>query len=306
MKGLSRISGFVLCLLALTASAQNAVEDFLKPADSLNIARRNGVVIGEAVFAVGTYAALSGLWYADYDKSDFHFINDNAEWKQMDKAGHVFSSYHLSSQSANLFRWSGMEQQKSAIYGAATGFIFVSAIEIFDGFSQEWGASAGDLGANFAGTALYIGQELLWREQRIIPKFSFHKTQYASMRPEVLGSTITEQIFKDYNGQTYWLSANLHSFFKESQMLPKWLNVAFGYGATGMITGEDVPVNLVFLPEKSQMRQYYFSLDADLTKIRTKSHILKTIFSLVNTVKIPAPAVEVTSRGSVKFHPLYF
>jgi hypothetical protein len=28
-------------------------------------------------------------------RSDFHFINDNAEWLQMDKAGHIYSSYHL-------------------------------------------------------------------------------------------------------------------------------------------------------------------------------------------------------------------
>jgi hypothetical protein len=30
-----------------------------------------------------------------YDYPIFHFINDNAEWLQMDKAGHIYSSYHL-------------------------------------------------------------------------------------------------------------------------------------------------------------------------------------------------------------------
>lgn len=298
--------GLFWCLIASSALAQNGLEGFLKPADSLNTGRRNGVIIAESVFAVGTYAALNQLWYADYDRSDFHFINDNAEWMQMDKVGHVFSTYHLSNQSANLFKWSGMSQRKSSIYGATTGFAFVSAIEIFDGFSEEWGASTGDLAANATGTLLFIGQELLWKEQRITPKFSFHKSPYASVRPDVLGSTMTEQIFKDYNGQTYWLSANVHSFFKQSKIVPKWLNVAFGYGATGMVTGENDPVNLVFLPEKGQLRQYYFSLDADLTKIRTKSHLLKTLFSVVNTIKIPAPTIEVNGHGDVKFHPLYF
>ncbi|RZJ73614.1 DUF2279 domain-containing protein [Flavobacterium sp.] len=293
-------------LVGISAAAQNGVERFLKPADSLSVGRRNAVIIGEAVVAVGTYAALNQLWYADYDKSDFHFINDNAEWMQVDKAGHAFSTYHLSSQSANLFQWSGMDKRKSAIYGAATGFVFVSAIEIFDGFSQEWGASTGDLAANAGGTLLFIGQELLWKEQRIVPKFSFHKTQYASVRPEVLGSTFTEQIVKDYNGQTYWLSANARSFFKEANFIPRWFNVAVGYGATGMVTGENRPVNLVFLPEKKQVREFYFSIDADLTKIRTKSHLLKTIFSVVNTVKIPAPTLEFNGSGKVKFHPLYF
>lgn len=299
------IGVLICCFLAVGASAQNGIENFLKPADSLNVARRNSVIVGEAVFAVGTYAALNQLWYADYEKSDFHFINDNAEWMQMDKAGHVFSSYHLSNFSSNLFAWSGMSDRNRKIYGAATGFAFVSAIEIFDGFSDEWGASAGDLAANAGGTVLFIGQELLWNEQRITPKFSFHKSPYASARPEVLGSTYSEQIVKDYNGQTYWLSANVYSFFKGSK-IPKWFNVAVGYGATGMLTGKDVPTNNVFLPEQEQMRQFYFSIDADLTKIHTKSHLLKTFFSLVNMIKIPAPTVGINGRGNVKFHPIYF
>jgi hypothetical protein len=46
--------------------------------------------------------------------------------------------------------------------------------------------------------------------KRITPKFSFHTTQYAQYRPNVLGSSLAEQILKDYNGQTYWLSVNLH------------------------------------------------------------------------------------------------
>lgn len=291
--------------LAGSAAAQNGLEDFLEPADTLNTTRRNSVIIAEAAFAVGTYAALNQLWYADYDKSGFHFINDNDQWMQMDKAGHVFSSYHLSNFSSNLFGWSGMSDRNRKIYGAATGFAFVSAIEIFDGFSEEWGASTGDLAANAGGTLLFIGQELLWDEQRITPKFSFHKSPYASARSDVLGSTYSEQVVKDYNGQTYWLSANMHSFFKGSK-IPKWLNVAVGYGATGMVTGKDVPVNNVFLPERGQLRQFYFSLDADLTKIDTKSHLLKTLFSIVNVIKIPAPAVEVNGRGEVRFHALYF
>jgi hypothetical protein len=69
------------------------------------------------------------------------------------------------------------------------------------------------------GTALFVSQELLWKEQRITPKFSFHTTQYAQYRPNVLGSSLAEQMLKDYNGQTYWLSVNLHSFYKGSKSL---------------------------------------------------------------------------------------
>jgi hypothetical protein len=37
-------------------------------------------------------------------------------------------------------------------------------VEVLDGFSSEWGAS-GDIIANASGTALFVSQELLWKEQ---------------------------------------------------------------------------------------------------------------------------------------------
>lgn len=278
---------------------------FLTPSDTLNKPRRNAVVISETAIAAAALVGLNQLWYADYPKSSFKTINDNAEWLQMDKIGHVYSAYHLGSFGADALKWSGASRKSQLLYGATLGFVFLSTVEVFDGYSSQWGFSYGDLAANAGGTALYVSQELLWKEQRIVPKFSFHTTVYASARPAVLGSTFTEQIIKDYNGQTYWLSTNMHSFFKQSK-LPKWLNLAVGYGAEGMITGQDELVNTVFLPEKERIRQFYVSFDADLTKIKTKSHVLKTIFSVFNTIKIPAPTIEISSSQGIKFHYLYF
>jgi hypothetical protein len=299
---------FYSIILGITAHCfgQSATEKFLTPSDTLNKVRRNSAMIAETAVAACTYVALDKLWYADYPHSNFHFVNDNSEWFQMDKAGHLYSAYHISNFSSDIFAWSGMSQNNRVIFGAATGFVLLSAVEIFDGYSEEWGASKGDLLANAGGTVLWAGQELLWKEQRIVPKFSFHTTPYASARPNVLGESLAQQIIKDYNGQTYWLSVNLYSFFKGSKM-PRWLNLAAGYGGEGMITAKDGnPVNGVFFPEKKPIRQFYFSLDADLTKIQTHSHLLKTIFSAVNTIKIPAPALEFNGRGVVKFHSLYF
>ena len=298
MKGLIFIG---LLVLTQAAFAQN----FLQPSDSLNHSRRNVLFAAETGLVVGGFAVLSQSWYSDYEKSNFHFVNDNDQWLQMDKAGHLFAAYHLSRFNRDLFQWSGMSDQNSLILGSASGFAIVSAIEIFDGYSKKWGASAGDLAANATGTVLFLGQELLWNEQRITPKFSFHTTEYASARPDALGESASEQLLKDYNGQTYWLSANLHSFSKSSK-LPKWLNLAVGYGAEGMITGQDELVNSVFFSEKKRVRQFYLSLDADLTKIKTKRAWLKTLFAVLNTVKLPAPTLEMNAEGVVKFHAIYF
>ena len=278
---------------------------FLKPSDSLDNKKQNSVVIAESVLAAGALVGLNQLWYADYPQSNFHFINDNSEWLQMDKLGHSFSSYHLGRFGAEMLQWSGASKKNQLIYGAGLGFAFLTAVEVLDGYSSEWGASTGDVIANASGTALYISQELLWKEQRITPKFSFHTTQFAAYRPDVLGGSLSEQILKDYNGQTYWLSTNLYSFSKGSK-IPKWLNLAVGYGANGMVSGntENNPQNSTQKVER--FRQFYLSFDVDLTKIETKSHFLKTIFSVFNTIKIPAPTIEYSANEGLKGHWLYF
>ena len=285
--------------------AQNSFDIFLKPSDSLNKKWQNSVFITEAVLTSGALIGLNQLWYADYPKSDFHFINDNSKWMQMDKVGHLYSSYQIGRLGAEALNWSGASKKNQLIYGASLGFVFLTAVEIMDGYSAEWGASMGDVIANASGTALYVSQELIWNEQRITPKFSFHTTEYANLRPDLLGSSMPEKILKDYNGQTYWLSANLHSFSKKSK-IPKWLNIALGYGGEGMI-GENETKNQLTFPIKSEKyRQFYLSLDLDLTKISTKSHILKIVFSVFNMVKIPAPTLEYSPQRGFKFHALYF
>jgi len=98
---------------------------------------------------------------------------------------------------------------------------------------------------------------------------------------------------------------NVHSFFKGSK-IPKWFNVAVGYGANGMVTGDNEIKTDFSLPNVERYRQFYLSFDADLTKIETKSHFLKTVFAIFNTVKIPAPTVEIGVNQRVKMHFIYF
>ncbi|WP_298395891.1 DUF2279 domain-containing protein [Flavobacterium sp.] len=296
---------FIYLLNCATGFSQNKFDSFFKPSDSLNKSRQRAVILTETAVASAGLVGLNQLWYADYPKSSFHFINDNDEWLQMDKAGHVFSAYHLGSYGANALKWSGSSKKNQLLYGSSVGFAFLTVVEVFDGFSQEWGASSGDLIANAGGTALYVSQELLWEEQRIVPKFSFHTTSFAAVRPNTLGSTLSEQILKDYNGQTYWLSMNLHSFFKTSKV-PKWLNLAVGYGAKGLVAGRSETAADLSLPFYKRERQFYLSLDADLTKIQTKSHFLKTFFSIFNAIKIPAPTIEFNGSQRVKWYGFYF
>lgn len=289
-------------LLPLTTYSQSKLDAFLTPSDSLNRPRLNTIVLSEASIGAITLLGLNQLWYADFERSKFHTINDNSTWLQMDKLGHVFTSYQLGKYGSHLLNWSGVSERDQLLYGATLGFSFLTAVEVLDGYSKEWGFSWGDILANGSGTGLYIGQELLWKEQRIALKYSFHQTKYAKQRPDKLGETYLEQTLKDYNGQTYWLSANLHSFFKESK-IPKWLNVAVGYGAEGMLTGTKDVDNQV-LTSNERYRQYYLSFDLNLSKISTNSKLLRSILDVFNMIKIPFPTLEFNKKGTV-FHLFY-
>lgn len=307
LQGVATIRAILLaiCLFGCVAlNAQSKLNTFLKPSDTLNSKRKTSVYIGESLALGATLFGLNQLWYKEYPQSSFHFINDNDEWMQMDKIGHFYSTYHVGRFGAEMLQWSGASKKEQMVYGATLGFAFLTVVEVFDGFSQEWGASWGDMIANASGTGLYVAQELLWKEQRIVPKFSFHQTKYASLRPNTLGESFNEQLLKDYNGQTYWLSFNVHSFTKV-KAVPKWLNFAFGYGAEGMVYGNQSEAILNGFNQNAK-RQFYLSLDVDLTKIETKSHFLKTVFSVFNTIKVPAPTLQLGDFSGVKGHFIYF
>lgn len=245
--------------------------------------------------------ALDKLWYKDFERSSFHFKDDISHWQQMDKMGHLYSAYHLSRFGYELMHWSGADDKTKYWLGAGFGFLFLKSVEVLDGHSAEWGFSWSDMLANSFGTGLFVAQQLIWDEQRIIPKFSFSKSGLAPLRPNVLGQSTMEQILKDYNGQTYWLSFGINDFFKTS-FLPDWISCSLGYGAYHMIGATSNPDWYAPIPYRS----FYLSLDVNLHKIRTESSLLKTFFSIFNTIKIPAPTFEINISGRVKFHYLYF
>jgi hypothetical protein len=301
------LSVFVLFLLLnqITVAQQN---NFNFYPDSLNKKRLNTMIVGTSVLYGVSMVSLYNLWYKDYPQSKFHFINDNNEWRLMDKMGHSFSTYNIGRLGYASFKYTGLSEKKATWYGGMMGFTYLTVVEILDGFSEEWGASAGDLIANTFGLAFFISQQLIWKEQRIILKYSYHPTKYADYRPDLLGRNFLQSLIKDYNGSTYWASANISSFFPKNFNFPKWLNIAFGYGADGMTAAvhNSYSYNGQTIPEFKRKSQYYLSLDLDLTRIPTNSKFLHLLFNALSVLKFPMPTIELDSKGNFKFHPVYF
>jgi uncharacterized protein YfiM (DUF2279 family) len=270
--------------------------------DMVRCRRRNSLIAGGLM--LGTYVALDRVWYADYERSSMHSFDDSGEWMQMDKAGHFFSAYTLGRWGHAAWAHCGTSETEAILVGGSMGLIFLTGVELLDGTSAGWGFSWSDMAANALGTGLFMGQQAGWHEQRVFAKFSAHLTPYASENPELLGEGLGERILKDYNGQTIWLSANLWTFKKVSR-IPKWLCLSGGYGAEGMVSAypqDDPDVNGGYTP----YRQYFLAPDVDLTRIPTRSKVLRTVLFVLNGVKIPMPTLEFRSDGRVLAHGLYF
>jgi len=283
-------------------------DSLAKDSSGIHKGRLTGVVVAASVLYPTTLAGLYIMWYSGYPQTSFHFFNDNKEWMQMDKVGHMTTAYYLARVSHGLFRWTGLPKNKSIWISGGMAFGYESIIEILDGFSAGWGASSGDLIANFSGTAFFMSQQFAWDEQRFMLKYSFHPSKYAKYRPDLLGHSLIEQMNKDYNGISFWLSGNIHSFLPEDSKFPRWLNIAVGYGAGGM-TGAFTNTSTYKgnpIPSFERYRKFMLSVDIDLTKIRTKSNLLKILFNAFGFIKIPAPAIEYNTLGEFKFHPFYF
>jgi hypothetical protein len=279
---------------------------------SVNKKRLYIVAGANAAFWTGSYIALNKAWYADYNKTSFHTFDDLPEWNQMDKAGHIWTTYQVGRASAELWKWTGLNNNSSAVLGGVTGLVYQGIIELQDAYSTQWGFSWSDIGANVIGAGAFVFQEIGWKDQRIQIKMSYWPAGYSaeliSRRNELFGKSFMERILKDYNSQTYWVSANISSFLKSSNV-PEWLNISFGYGAGGLFGGRtniwsDKEGTVFDYSSINRERKYYLSADVDLTKIKTNSRLLRTVFFMFNTIKVPAPALELNSRGKLNLHIL--
>lgn len=304
-----RLKLFSLLLLIIFPFNKGRTQNnFASDTIPLNKKRLHAIIATEAIGVAGSLFLLNNLWYKDYPRSPFHFFNDNKEWLQMDKMGHASTSCTLGAIGYYSLKWCGVENKKAIWFGGGLGSIYLLTIEVLDGLSKEWGFSPGDFSANTFGSFVFMSQQLAWNEQRFIFKWGFHSTKFSKIRPDLLGSNLQESILKDYNGQTYWLSGNIHSFLKKDSRFPKWLNVAVGYGAEGMIGGYDNPTvhDSVTMPVFNRYRQFYISPDIDFTRIPTKSKFLKAVFYSLNFLKFPAPALEFSKEKNFRLLPLYF
>jgi hypothetical protein len=309
----TKIKGFILFTLLLCTSFCNAQSDSSSIHQKKMRGREAMVYSGIGVFYGSLTYGLYNAWYKNYPWGKFHFFNDNSEWMQMDKLGHAFSCYSEGVNGMDLMRYIGFPKKKSILIGGMIGFGMQTIVEVLDGHSTQWGFSWGDMGGNAFGTGMAMAQQYYWDEQRIKICYSVHSTALRPLRPNELGYNFITGLLKDYNGQTGWLSINVNSFAPESKF-PAWLNLAIGYGAYGMITGDPKGNNIFDSKgvhyDYSYIKRYrifYFAPDINLQKIPfiKKHKVLYIVAKLLAPLKVPLPTLQLDKNG-LKFKAFYF
>lgn len=293
-----------------------ADHSILKPAQTFD-SKRFWIVTGSgaALYGAITYG-LYNTWYSDYDRGPFRTIDDWPEWMQMDKAGHTFTAYQYARYVQAGAEWTGMNKRKAAWTSFGVSTLFQGTLEMLDAYSEGWGFSWSDIGANTLGASFHLGQELLWEEQRILLKVSStlkgppdipitnvngatSNLGYVSRLR--YGSGMIERFLKDYNEQTVWLSINPRSFMRKSN-IPAWLNIAVGYGAQnvyGAYGNSWSQDGQSFSYGAPRYRQWFLSPDIYFSRIPTKKRWVRFLLGSLDFFKFPAPALEY-SNGSFK------
>lgn len=271
-----------------------------QPNDSI-VLRNAKIMAGDgAVVYAGSMVALNQLWFKDCPWVGFHTINDNSDWLQMDKFGHATTAYHINLLGNESLRLIGLDAKQSALYSGAFSLLYMTSIELMDAGYEGWGFSWGDMAADLGGTTLYTVQQLLWDEQRISLKYSFHPTEYAQYNPNDLGDNLMSQALKDYNGITIWASFNVKEILLGTENnFPEWITLDFGYGAKGMIAPQ--PTN-----DFERVRQFYLSPGIDLAKLPIENRYLKALLRALSFIKLPSPTLEYNVNDKFVWHWLYF
>ncbi|MEX1188355.1 MAG: DUF2279 domain-containing protein [Bacteroidia bacterium] len=284
-----------------------------KALDSLDYRQKKNLTIASSTVGVvyaGSISLLYKTWYQNQSTGKFQLFNDALEWKGMDKIGHFTTSWWISQALLDVQESISLPHESSVIRSAATSLAFMTTIEVFDGFSEGYGFSFADMGANALGITLFTLQELKWGEQRLLAKYSYHNSNESQLRPDLLGATLPEKMLKNYNAQNYWLSFPINKVCSKFEKVPAYLSFSVGYGVSGLYGAKDNSyLNLFDLNpsfDYSRQSHYYFSFDIDLQKIPIRGKAWKLFTSLVRWVKIPAPSLAFNKSTGLKFYPIYW
>ena len=231
------------------------------------------------------------LWLHNYQKNAwwsgqrgaFHFQNDWDYAMSADKTGHFFDGALIQAIYRGALEWAGFSPTASVWLGAAFSIAYMTDVEIEDGFATDWGFSMGDQICNVTG-ALYPVAQYYWKPLR---SFNFKWSYLPS--EEITSGKKNGAFLDDYNGQTMWLSINVHDFLgkKAKNFWPDYLNVVTGYGVNH------------YTEYDKRYADYYVGLDLNWERIIPgNSKFMIWFKNIINHFRfLPLPALRFNKDG---------
>ncbi len=221
---------------------------------SFNDWPREKKVLALNLTAVGAIAAVGAVSW-EYGNSSFHFHNEgwfagDTKYGGVDKIGHAFGAYALTSIYNNLYKKWGYSDQEAILGAALSSWSQMMLIEIGDGFSDEHGFSWED------GLMDTIGVGMAYLRHRfpsIRNKIDFRLEWFPS---SALRHGDQSDIFTDYSGQKYLLAIKPDGFLKTNNSFLKAMEIHFGYYTRGYDGEND---------SSSQHRRAYMGIGLNVT-----------------------------------------
>lgn len=254
--------------------------------------------VGYASLAVSLHIIQTNAWWSG-DRGSFHIVEDWETVNQVDKCGHMYSGYMMSSLLSNMLMDCGFSQEPAVLIGSGMGLAYQTYVEVEDGFAKHWGFSPSDAYANIAGAGFHVAQYYVPFLQNFTPRWSYVPAEWVGDR------TINERprtFIDDYNSATFWLAVNVNNLLPQSaeSLWPDWLMLSVGYGIRNYGILDDTGA---YLPLKSR---FMIGLDYDWVKIIPESRIgiVNFLRQCLNNIRLPGPTLEFGPDGT-QFRVLY-
>ncbi len=284
------ISSAVCAILFVTPCQSQISHRSLSRPDSSKIIIWRLSTFGGIVAATGVgvhFARYKPLWKDHYTK--FRFQEDFNYARNQDKLLHFYGGAVGSTISAKALSWSGYEQPKAALLGAAISLTFLTFMKIEDGYIDYLGFDRVDEVANIIGSAYPVAQYYIPVLNNFTPKFSY----VASKNIVVAKNQALPNFLGDHEGQKFWMGITVVNLLPK-QLKRYWLPVvglAIGYTVRDLNTPR--PYHEAIL-----------ALDLDLRKLPGDSQFIRTMWEMLNYIHLPMPAVRISP--SVVWYGLYF
>ncbi len=228
--------------LCLFATRPASAESPAPARDTAAPACQRGVALGVVGTAYGAaWVVVSAAWWTGASaRPTLVFRNEGAFGLETyaggaDKLGHVYANYLSTRLSANVLEWGGFSRVASVTSGALLTTAFFTAIELKDGYQEDYGFSVGDIASNLSGQAAALALMLVPAADEAL---SFKITYFPSREQRRAGSAREAlNLAEDYSGQTYLVSFHLAAvpFVQDGDRWRglRYLDVSLGYGSRG-------------------------------------------------------------------------